>query len=55
MDNLYPVSYAAKPTDPNTPRLHEAMRGPYREGFIDLMGDYIYALHKNQIWSIITR
>ena len=45
MENFHPVAYAADPTDPNTPILHEVMRGLYREGFIDATDGDIDALY----------
>ena len=53
MDKFHPVTYVANINDPDNPRLHEAMNGLYREGFIDIMDDKIDILHKKKKWYII--
>ena len=50
-----PVAYAMKPRNEDTPRYHEAMRGPHRDGFREAMGLEIDSLEKRQTWDLVPR
>ena len=44
MEIFHPIVYAENLTDTYTPRWQEYMCVPYKEGFIDAMGDNIYTI-----------
>jgi hypothetical protein len=41
--------------DPNTPRLHEAMRGEHRDEFLAAMGKEITKLEAHGTWQIVRK
>ena len=61
-DNLGPSSLLMSPSalsgstaDPDTPRLHEAMRSEHREEFLHAMGKEIADLEKHGTWTVIRK
>jgi hypothetical protein len=46
---------ASSTVDPDTPRLHEAMRGDHRDDFLAAMGEEIAALEAHRTWNIVRR
>jgi hypothetical protein len=46
---------ASSAVDPDTPRLHEAMRGDHRDDFLTAMGEEISALEAHGTWNIVRR
>jgi hypothetical protein len=53
---LAPQAMKASAThDPDTPRLHEAMRGDNRDEFLSAMGEEIAALEAHGTWTIVKK
>jgi hypothetical protein len=51
-----PHAMKASPVhDPDTPRLHEAMRGDHRDEFLAAMGEEIAALEAHKTWTIVRK
>ena len=46
---------ASATVDPDTPRLHEAMRGDHRDDFLTAMGEEIAALEAHGTWNVVRR
>jgi hypothetical protein len=53
---LAPQAFKASAThDPDTPRLHEAMRGDNRDEFLSAMGKEIAALKSHGTWMVVKK
>ena len=56
VDETHWLAYVMqKQSDEDTPRYNEAMRGPYRDGFVDAMESEVDALEKKQTWRLVPR
>ena len=49
----HPLAFAAKHRDKDTPLYHEAMRGPYREGYREARKEEIEQLEERKTWTIV--
>ena len=47
-DVVFPLAFAAKHRDEDTPLYHEAMRGPYRDGYRDAMRKEVEQLEERR-------
>ncbi|MGH3054234.1 MAG: reverse transcriptase domain-containing protein, partial [Gaiellaceae bacterium] len=54
-DAIHPMAYASKPRSEDTPLYHEAMRGQYKEDFLQAMQNEIDELTKQKTWDIVPR
>ena len=52
-DSIYLLSFSAKHRDEDNPLYHEAMQGPHREGYRDVMRQEIEQLESQHTWKVV--
>ena len=54
-EDWHPLALAVKANDPDTPTWHEAMNGPFKEGFIEAIHAEINTLEDMNVWEVVDR